>query len=741
MPRMDTAELRAILAAEKADALAADKADKLSSERANAMAYYLGDVSKDLPTEDGRSSAVSSDVADTIEGMLPSLMEIFAGSEEVVKFDPVGPEDEQAAQQETDYVNHVFMQRNPGFIVLYSFIKDALLSKIGIVKGWWEKDEREEDRETYLDQTADELAVLVADPEMVVVEHSEHDGLHDVTLAKRKDYSCVRVEAVPPEEFGISRRARSLKNCGYCFHEVRVHAADLLADGYDKAQVDAIPSYSSNLTLEQQRRDTVNENAAGMSDEGENKANRQVLKTEHYVRLDYEGDGKAALYRVSTGGEQGEVLLLNGKPDVERIDFIPFAAITPVIITHRFFGRSVADLVMDIQRIKTALLRGLLDGTYLALHPRVEVAQSHANENTLDDLLVSRPGGVIRTKQPGGLNWLKTPDLGATVLPVMQFMDATREWRTGVTRQGQGVDPNALQNQVATIANQMASAAQAKIKLVARIFAETGMRDLFTMVHAIIRKNGGAAQTVRLRNQWVTVDPRNWKTRNDMTINVGLGSGTLSERAALMTQLIGFQEKAAQAGKSNLVTDQNLYNAAKEWTKLLQLKNPDLYFTDPSTQPPPTPPPDPKLVEIQARSGLEADQAKADIASQALKTQSEIALAERRFELEQQLKLLDAQLQHEQHQQQMALRAATAAEQQPAVVPTASLEMKHQAGDIVGPIGEMMTRLGEHLANSSAQHMQMLTSTLAAHMEANSKPRQIRGPSGKIYTIEPATPQ
>jgi hypothetical protein len=176
---MKASDLKSMIAAEKADALAAISAAKLAEERADAMDYYLGDMSKDMPAQDGRSRAVSTDVADTIEGLMPSLMDIFAGSDEVVRFEPVGPEDEEAAQQETDYVNHVFMQQNPGFMALYSFIKDALLSKIGIVKVWWEETEQEE-RETYYDLTDDQFALLSMAVEesngaMKIVAHTAHN--------------------------------------------------------------------------------------------------------------------------------------------------------------------------------------------------------------------------------------------------------------------------------------------------------------------------------------------------------------------------------------------------------------------------------------------------------------------------------------------------------------------------------------------------------------------------------------
>src|SRR5215471_12544485 len=587
MAKMSAGDLKALLSAERYDALSAMAASKLSDERASALNYYMGNMSKDMPAPDGRSKAVSSDVADTIEGLMPPLMEIFAAGEEVVQFAPVGPEDVAAAEQETDYVNHVFMQQNPGFLVLYSFIKDALLSKVGVVKVWWEcRDEVE--RETYLDQPDDAFALIVSQPDVEVVEHTERDvplpggsesvmagldpaihllakkmdprvkpagdelgpdapsqplrpKLHDVTIEIRRRRECARVEGVTPEEFGISRRARSIKDTDYCFHDVFRTEAQLIAQGYDREQVKKLPSCTLAHTIEEQARDTVNESTLRQGDDGLNTSSRLIRITEHYVRMDYEGNDEAALYRCTSAGEEGVLLLRDGAPDVVREDVIPFAAMTPVIVTHRFFGRSIADLVMDIQRIKTALLRALLDNAYLANNPRTDVPESHATETTLDDLLVSRPGGIVHTKMPGGLSVIEHPDIGNHVFPLLQYQDATREWRTGVSRQGQGVDPNALQNQVATIANQMFNASQAKVKLIARIFAETGIRDLFSLLHMTIRKNGSQAQTVRLRNQWVTVDPRDWKARNDMTINVGLGTGSKAEQLAHLQLIIGAQ--------------------------------------------------------------------------------------------------------------------------------------------------------------------------------------------------------
>ncbi len=501
---------------------------------------------------------------------------------------------------------------------------------------------------------------------------------HDVTVRTKKNYECAKVEGVPPEEFGIARNARSIRDCDYCFHEVLKSQHVLIEQDYDVEQIKALPSYTALTNSETMSRDTVDEHTGGQGDDGINRANRLIKITEHYVRMDYEGNGKAKLYRVTTGGDQGEILKREGKLDVHPEDIIPFAAMTPVIVTHRFFGRSIADLVMDIQRIKTALLRAVLDNAYLANNPRVEVSEQHTTENTLDDLLVSRPGGIVRTKAPGGVQWQTVPTIGNHVFPLLEYQDATREWRTGVSKAGQGLDANALQNQTATAANQLFTAAQARMKLIARIFAETGIRDMFSLLHATIRKNGSQKQTARLRNNWVEVDPREWKTRNDMTINVGLGTGGQAEQLAGAQLIIGAQEKAIPAG---LVSKRNLYNSAKMLTKLLKHKDPDEFFRPPDAQPDPQdpasdpipPPPDPKMAELEmkakidqqavnSKAEIEKLQANADVATQDRKTNAEIVLAERKAQLEERLAVSAHEMKMAEHRMTMvghAVKAAT----------------------------------------------------------------------------------
>lgn len=666
MAKMTGDDLRALVESQHFAALGAIDATQLSSDRARAMEYYLGNVTRDIPSEDGKSTAVSMDVADTVEGLMPQLMEIFTGSDDVVEFDPVGPEDVQAAQQETDYTNHVFMNRNPGFLVIYSMIKDALLQKVGIAKVWWEKRERIE-RETYTDKTDDEFALIASAPDLEIVEHTQKDNpyypgtmLHDVVVEQKKDYSCARVMALPPEEFGVSRDCRgNVQEANYCYHKVVTRTvADLIREGYDEDQVRSLPTYRIYTNQEELARDSVNEHQYATSDS--NDADRNVEVTEHYIRVDMNNNGNAELYRIVTGGGSlpgsvGEILNLDGKPDVQPWDIMPFAAITPVPIPHRFFGRSVADIVIDIQKIKTAMLRGALDNIYLTMRPRPVVAETLSGPNTIDDLLVHRAGAVIRSKNPGAVEWQEVPNMAQAIYPALEYFDSVREWRTGVTRAGQGIDANALQNQSATAVNQVYDAAQAKVKLIARIFAEAGIKDLFLLLHATIKKHADKAQVVRLRNQWVTVDPRNWKTRDDLTINVGLGTGSKSQRIVQTMQIVSLQAQALQAGKTNLVNDTNLYNSAKEVTRLLGHKDVNAFFTDPATQPPPQQQqaPDPKVMQAQAQIQLQQAKQQSDLQHQQSKFQVDAALEQQKFEHQKQLDLSKMLMDSAQHDQKM----------------------------------------------------------------------------------------
>jgi hypothetical protein len=473
---------------------------------------------------------------------------------------------------------------------------------------------------------------------------------HDVTIVTTKKRAQARVMGVPPEEFGIERGARSIRDCNYCFHEIVTKTvSQLIAEGYDEDQVNNLEDYTGNTEIETLARDTVGEHYNTVTATS-NPGSRLVKLTEHYIRIDYLGNGKASLYQVVTAGTQGDILKKDGKESITPFDAIPFAATCPVPQPHRFFGRSIADLVMPTQREKTALKRGALDNLYLHNNPRVEVAEQTAGKDTLDDLLTSRPGGVIRTKTPGGLNWQSVPDITGSIWPAMQYLDAELEARTGVSKQTQGIDANALQNQSATAVAQVFSASQMRMKLIARVMAE-GVRDIFSLLHATIRKHGQEAETVRLRNQWVDVDPREWKTRDHMTINVGLGTGGKAQQFAQTMAIGNVQKELLAGGKANLVGDAQLYNTAAELTRIMGHKNPDQFFNDPDAKgpnglplhPSVPPPPDPKTQAIQAQAQADAQAAQIQAQIDQQKAQSDAQLAQLKAQSDAQHQQLAAQ--------------------------------------------------------------------------------------------------
>jgi hypothetical protein len=625
---MDKTQIRAIVVAEKATATGSDSTSDLGKQRSQALDYYLGDLSEHMPVLEGQSKASSSDVSDTIETMLPALMDIFTSGDEYCEFAPVGPEDEEAAQQETDYVNHVFMHENQGFLILYSQIKDALLSKNGIVKAWWQESESVE-KETYEGLDEYGYSAIAADTSAEIVQQTEYadevtgELRWDVVARKSYTNGCFKAAAVPPEEFGIAKRAKDIPGAPYCFHTYRKSASELIEEGYDKAVIDDLPAAGEENTQEGVARDTFQDERGTSA--LINKAMRLIEVTEHYVRLDVDEDGVAELVKVITAGS-GDVLL----GDPEEIDRMPFHSITPYPMPHRFIGRSVADLTIDIMRIKTHLLRALLDNASLLNNQRVAVGSDGSDENTLDDLLTNRPGGIVRMKNVDQLRPIPNTQLGGHILPLIEYVDQSRETRTGITRTTGGIDPDVLNkaSQTATGFQGLLDQSMMRIKLIARIFAETGIKDLFLHIHELTRKHQDKAKVIRLRNKWVEVDPRAWKTRADMTVNVALGSGSKQQQLILLNAILERQTQAIEfQGGANgpLVTLENVYNTLKRMTELAGFRNVDSYFTEPDPNEEFEQQPDPKMAEIQGKMQLEqarlqmqgqSDQAKAQMAAQ-----------------------------------------------------------------------------------------------------------------------------
>jgi len=543
--KMGDSEIRAIVTAEKRAALGSNTNSDLQKQRSDATDHYMGDMDEHMPVHEGGSRAVSTDVADVIETLIPSLLDIFMSSDNVVEFPAKGEEDEDAAKQETDVVNHIFWNQNNGFNVMYSFIKDALISKVGFVKIWWEEGE-EAEKETYEGLDQEGYIAIVQDPEVEIVAQSievnEETGEETINLEvqKREDYGKIMIEPVPPEEFGIAHNAKSIQESHYCYHTFEKSRSDLIAMGYDRKKIEELPTGREVDGEEEYSRNTVEEDT--FSTNNVNNAMAMIEVTEHYIRVDRDDDGIAELLQVITAGGTSQVL------SVEEIDRMPFASICPIPITHRFFGKSIADISMDIMRIKTHLFRALLDNASLLNNQRMAIGSTGSNENTIDDLLTNRPGGIVRMEDIGQIREIPNQQIGPHIMPLMEYTDQMRETRTGVTRHSMGIDADALNKAsgTATGFKGLMDMSHMRIKTIARIFAETGVKGLFVHIHELLRKHQQKDISIKLNNKWTAVNPRAWKTRNDMNVTVGLGTGSKEQVLGFLNTILERQVQAIQ---------------------------------------------------------------------------------------------------------------------------------------------------------------------------------------------------
>lgn len=554
---------------------------EISEQREKAQEYYYA-----LPfgnEVEGRSQYVDSTVQDTIEWIKPSLMRVFASGDEMVKFTPHGPEDVAAAEQATDYVNYVFTKDNPGWEILYSWFHDALLQKNGIVKVWWDEYE-EAKREEYQNLGDLEFEYLISDDDVEVLEHTEVEGpdgmYHDVVI-KRSNYDGrVRIENVPPDEFLISREAKSIKDARFVCHRVKKTLSELrimypdddftiedLGGGYNEQ------SYNAER-LARYEFDQSEDMAEGWGG-NEEEALREYWLHESYLRTDFDDDGIAELRKVCT---VGDYVFAN-----EDIDSIPFVSITPLKIPHKFFGLSVADLVMDLQLIKSTLMRNLMDNAYNQNFGRYAVLEGQAN---LDDLLTQRPGGVVRVKSPNAVMPLATPPLEPYSFQMLGYLDEVREARSGVNKNTQGINADALTSHTtATAVNAVMTNAQSRVEMIARQFAETGVKDLMWCIYELLLKYQDKERVVMLRNQWVPVRPDMWSDKMDCTVSVALGNGSKDQQMAHLSQMIQFAAQAMQGGLP-IVTPQNMYNLGAALVKAMGYQNVGDFLTPP---PPPQP--------------------------------------------------------------------------------------------------------------------------------------------------------
>lgn len=631
---------------------------QVSADRREALEYYY---SEPLGNEvEGRSKIVSSDVQDTIESLMPDFMEIFAGGDSVCEVQPFGPEDEENAQQATDYINYIWTADNNGFEITHDVVKDGLLQKNGFAKAYWD-DSEETSKETLENLNTLALSELSEDKEVEIVAATQKqaegdfsqyapDGvLYDVEIKRTRKTGRVKVLAIPPEEFLISRQATSLDEAvPFVGHRSRKTVSELIKMGFDRELLDDLPSeedqsYSDEAVARYEMDDEWQENQDANADP----SMKRVWLYECYPLVDFDGDGIAERRLIHYVGN-GKRILTN-----EEIEEHPFTTFTPIRMGHKFFGRSIHDLVKDVQTIKTTIQRQLLDNMYLVNNGRSAIS----SKVNLDDWLTNRPGGAVRVDDDGGnvsghIMPIQTQSLGPYAYPLLEYWDGVRETRTGVTRYSQGTDASSL-NKTATGISQILGRTQRRTMLIARTFAEVGFKPLFGKMLRLIIRHQDAPRVIRLRNQWVPIDPRTWNTRMDVSINVGLGYGTKETRVGMLTNILGVAEKIIQyqGGPTGpIIVPKHIYNLFEDLLNASGMKNKERYAADPGDEPPqpqPNPEADKAQIEIQdkqmdlemkkAEHGMKLKQlqAQSQFDAQRMKMEHDLAVADLRIKAQQ----------------------------------------------------------------------------------------------------------
>lgn len=651
--------------------------EQIGYERAYTYDRYYGrPLGDEVP---GQSAVCSQEVSESIDSATPQLTEMFISSDRAVEFVPRRADAVELAEQATDTCNYVFYSQNNGYKLVHDCIKDGLLQKTGGFCWYWEPPRLT--AESYKGLSDAEMSILAMDPEAQITQHTayadpnspmqlqpgalpiQQGQLHDVTVTRKKGAGRVCIRTIAPEELLISPRSTGLDvyDMPFIAYAPLLTRSELIELGYPKAVIDDLTPGDDLLSTDPARIARI----ARLNSQ----TLQQVIKTDSedhstdrfryymtFIRIDEDGDGIAELRCICKVGTH----ILYDEP----VDHIPISVWTPKIMPHEAVGISMADDVADQQVLATVLWRTALNSLYLSLMPRTYINELLMGESTLDDVLSVRAGGVVMGRGPMGevVQPFSTPDVSQSAYQMIEYVKQEIESRTGLPRYIQGFDPDSL-NQTKGGMQILQDNAQARLKMYARNFAELAFKPMFRGILYLLSKNQSQPLVLRLRNQFIPVDPRAWTTEYDMTVNVGLGSGGKEQQ---LVHLQALSQDVANVAQSpfgpRLIDEGKVFNLFKKKSELAGFKDASQFMNDPKTLPPPQPPPPQpplplqvqamkeqgatqrKAMEIQADHGGDQMAAQTDLQKHAVKTQQDAQLAAWEAQIEAALEKFRAEL-------------------------------------------------------------------------------------------------
>ena len=647
--QMDDGELVSILQQHETQAIGYTPGgdDEISAQQEKALNYYYR-IMDDVPAQEGTSSVVDGTVQVVIDNALAAILKPFVSSDETVRFAPRGPEDVETAEQATEYVNYVFNSDNPGFLIVHNWFKDALLTKLGVVKVWWEEETRVENQQE-IPLTGDPMqdGMYRNAPDYM---GEDDDKLYLGTVVKD---GRVKIENVPPEEFRVSPLSRDIASAVYSAHvPLNVTRSDLIEMGFDPEIVESLPALSGSsvdntVRVSRYHDERIGDEAVGAP----HSSQERVAIRDEYIRVDYNGDGIAELRRVV---RVEDTILLN-----DEVDEAPFATICPVPMPHKVYGLSLADLVIEIQKINTVLWRQMLDNLYKSNNPRPVVSESGIMQDgsTAESLMDNAPGAAIFVQSLDGFRFDAVPYTAGSSLPMLEMTGNMTEERTGISKSGQGLDTNALRKSGQMTATEIAmisAGKNARTEMIARIFAETGVKRMFKLILGLVSKYQPQERMIRLRNKWVPMDPRGWPEM-DLEVSVGLGVGEKSEQIGQADAVLQTMAELVQTPFADLVSKQNVYNAVKRKYTAAGVKNTDDYLSEPQEGQEQPEQPSPEQMKLQAEMQMQQAKIEGEQQMQAMRLQMQQQDAQAKQQLAREQAEFEAELAQAKAQQEMAL--------------------------------------------------------------------------------------
>jgi len=734
-------ELSAMMERELSLAIGAPDSTIAQERQRNLQFYNAEPVGELAPPEDPDSSRiVATDVADTVEWMLPSLVRIFSTSKDSMACRPKRPKYAPQAKLAEEYLRHKFWKQNKGFSIVYDLFKDALLQRVGFVKVYWD-DEPEDVVESYRGLLPEQVADMLSDGQVEVIEQAariemieapEMPGMpeqaekmpvevYDVKVKVRTSPGKCRVVNVPPEEMRIHRRARYGEEPLFLAQVQYRTRAELEAEGYDLSDVGS----GEDWGLETLERSQIQSPFWEAGDEGE----RQLFRfAECYTQLDQDNDKVPEWRRIVVIGSKAM--------SDEQVDSHPFVWFCPNPIPHLFFGKCPADFAIEPQRLNTSLLRALSDNVYLTVHQQYAVVSGKVN---LDDLTSRRPGGVVRMTEQGAVQPLSQSGLDPAAWQMIEWGEQWRERRTGFTRYSQGMSPDAL-NPTATGVNLITEKADQRTELIASV-AAISIEQIFRKMLKCMSQYQSIPEQMEISGQWVPIDPREWADGYDIEINVGLGTGSKDKKAQTLQAIFGMQQPMLQGGA---IPPQAVIATARAFVDATGAGVPEELFPDPQPPAPGAPPPQVQIEQMKLQADAQKFQAQSQMDAARMQMEAQLQQQNKQAELEVQRMNDERDAQREQVRIQMEAEAKAQEAAIRAELDRARLELDRYKADLDAQVKlaiAQMSKAPDVSADSSAM-TQTLADISRAAFAAMTAPKQVvRGPDGRVAGVVAVPPQ